>query len=247
MIRMQEIERQVSCPYCKTPTRITRCELIDKRGYCASCDARFDLVQELFLADAPYRATSMVASSLPALAPTGKMAIARDDDDHEVITVSSARQFPYRESVFGAAWFTMLALVCAHAGTGFDATLIVIALFQATVVAMTARGVLRAVRGRDRLTFGQAALRLEQRGALWTRTSCVPYEDIVAVRVEPQPPSAFTRNLSPESLHHRVLLERAGADPLCVADSFGHYFDSAAWLAAQIDRAARSARRPQQP
>lgn len=28
-------------------------ELIDKRGFCASCDARFDLVPEMFMADGP--------------------------------------------------------------------------------------------------------------------------------------------------------------------------------------------------
>ena len=91
---MCEVERRVSCPYCKTPTRVTEGELIDKRGFCAWCDARFDLVPEMFVADGPHRTVAMVASSLPALAPTARIAVARDAEDREVITRENVVGYP---------------------------------------------------------------------------------------------------------------------------------------------------------
>src|ERR1041385_8280513 len=112
---MREMERRVSCPFCKATTRVTEGELIDKRGFCASCDARFDLVPEIFMADGPHRTVAMVASSLPALAPTSKMSIARDTDDHEVITVSSARPFPIQLGLFTVFWLGFLVFWYANA------------------------------------------------------------------------------------------------------------------------------------
>jgi hypothetical protein len=243
--RMHEMERQVSCPFCKTPTRVTEGELIDKRGFCAWCDARFDLVPEMFVADGPHRTAAMIASSLPALAPTSKMAIARDTDDHEVITVSSARPFPLRLGLFTVFWVGFLVFWYANAIARPDLVSLVFPLLHVAIGVGMARKVLLEVRGRERLRFGDDALTLVRRGALLIRTRSVRYDDIVAVRVEAQPRPIWERNSfwSSRPSDQRVLLLRAGADPVYVADGLGHSVDAAAWLAAWIERTARSARR----
>ena len=243
--RMGEIERQVSCPFCKSPTHLTEGELIDKRGFCAFCDARFDLVPEMFVADGPHRTVAMVASSLPALAPTGKITVARDADDLEVITVSSARPFPLMNALFGVFWFAALAVWYANAIAQPSFSLLVFPLIHVAAGVGLARKFLKDVRGRERLTFGDHALTLEQRGALMTSTTRLPYNDIVAVRVELQPKSMWERNsLSSSSTppDQRVLLLRAGADPTYVANGLGHQADAAAWLAARIESTSRTIR-----
>ena len=246
---MHDLGRQVSCPFCKTPTRVTEAELIDKRGFCAFCDARFDLVPEMFVSDGPHRTTAIVASSLPALAPTDKMAVARDADDHEVIMVSSARPFPWWEGLFTVVWFGFLAFWYSRAITSASLEMILFPLIHVTVGVMMARKALRDVRGRERLTFGDDALTIERRGALLTRTTSVSYDGIVAARVEPQPRSPWERNslLSSSSPGQRVLLARAGAEPIYVANALGHHLDAAAWLAARIEHSARTARQIERP
>jgi hypothetical protein len=95
------------------------------------------------------------------------------------------------------------------------------------------------------LRFGDEALTIERRGALWTQTHRVSYDDIRAVRVEEQPRSLWERRLSlfsSDAADHRVLLLRAGADPMYVASGLGHRVDAVGWLAARIEGNARSAR-----
>jgi hypothetical protein len=242
---MREIERLVSCPFCKAPTRVTGGELIDKRGFCASCNARFDLVPEMFIADGPHRSVTMVASSLPALAPTGKMSVTREAGEREVITVSSARPAPVMLGLFLVFWFGVLAVWYAQAIASPSLVLLGFPLLHVAAGLAIARKVLRDVRGREQLSFGDDALIIEQRGALLTRTRRVRYDDIVAVRIEAQPRSMWERNsfmFSSGSPEHRVLLLRSGVDPEYVASGLGHHADAAAWLAARIEATARDGR-----
>lgn len=241
----QEMERRVSCPVCKTPTRVTEGELIDKRGFCAFCDARFDLVPEMFVAEGPHRTLAVVAASLAAVAPTSKMVVARDPDDHEVITVSSARPFPFHMALFTMFWFGFLALWYATALANPRLEVLLFPLIHVAAGVSIARKVLRDVRGRERLRFGDEALTIERRGALWTRTHRVSYDDIRAARVEEQARSTWERRsslFSSGAPDQRVLLLRAGADPMYVASGLGHRADAAGWLAARIEGNARSAR-----
>jgi hypothetical protein len=48
----------------------------------------------MFVADGPHRTVAMVASSLPALAPTARIAVARDAEDREVITRENVVGYP---------------------------------------------------------------------------------------------------------------------------------------------------------
>lgn len=242
---MREMERQVSCPFCRTATRVTERELIDKSAFCASCHTRFDLVPEMIVADGPYRTVAMVSASLPALPPTSKIAIVRGADDHEAITVSSARPFPIQTGLFTIFWLGFLVFWYANVLARGSLVMLAFPLVHVAVGVGMARKVLHDVRGRERLRFGDDALTIEGRGALRTRTRSVRYDDVVAVRVEEQPRSMWERNSFWQSRpsDQRVLLLRAGAGPVYVASGLGHNADAAAWLTARISRAVWSARR----
>src|SRR5262249_19619172 len=51
------MERMATCPRCGNPVRLTKDELIQKRGTCLICDETFDVgIADLRQGDAPYRA-----------------------------------------------------------------------------------------------------------------------------------------------------------------------------------------------
>ena len=214
-----------------------------KRAFCAACNAHFDLVSEVFAADGPHRSVAIVTSALPAVAPTGKISVARSADNREVITVSSARPFPYLMGSFTIFWFAALAAFYVQAVNTPSVLSLVFPMFHVVAGLLVARKVIKDVRGQDRLMLGDDALTIEQRGALGTQTWTVPYASLIAVRAEPESPPFWQQNASwfssriPEQ---RVLLLRSGADPIYVASGLGHQVDAAAWLAARIEHTVRS-------
>jgi hypothetical protein len=57
------IERVATCRRCRRPVRLLEDELVDQRGLCAVCDARFDLMPESFLGEGPLRALAIVGAA----------------------------------------------------------------------------------------------------------------------------------------------------------------------------------------
>src|SRR5262249_54188605 len=53
------IERTAACPQCGRMVHLTEPELVTKRGFCAVCDARFELVPDLFVGDGPMRSLTV--------------------------------------------------------------------------------------------------------------------------------------------------------------------------------------------
>src|SRR5262249_2368582 len=68
------VERRTNCPRCFASIRLTRDELANKRGFCALCDARFDLLPEMLVGDGPLRSLTMIQAADLAQPPTSRMA-----------------------------------------------------------------------------------------------------------------------------------------------------------------------------
>jgi hypothetical protein len=180
------------------------------------------------------------------------MAVTRDADGRETITVASARPLPVINALFVVVWFTMMAMFYRRTLTDprvFIAVEYVVLLLPLAHIAIgigAARRVIRDVRGRDRITFGDDAMTIEQRGALRTQILRLRYDEVAAACVEPQPITWWTRKFDEprgKPVGHRVVLSRAGADPVRIADHLGHDAAGASWLAERIERTARAAPR----
>src|SRR3990172_6472024 len=66
------IERQGTCPGCGKPVRLTEDELVQKRGYCAICDTRFD-IQPGMLEGGPFRGGDALALARDTRPPSGRV------------------------------------------------------------------------------------------------------------------------------------------------------------------------------
>src|SRR5262245_53443420 len=50
------MDRMATCPHCRNPVRLTKAELIEKRGTCLLCDQTFDVTaSDLAPIETPYR------------------------------------------------------------------------------------------------------------------------------------------------------------------------------------------------
>lgn len=71
------VERWVDCPRCGHRVRLTVDELASKRGFCATCDARFELGTESQLGDGPGRELVHVPTALAIAPPPGDRLVVR--------------------------------------------------------------------------------------------------------------------------------------------------------------------------
>src|SRR5215470_13510906 len=123
------MERLVKCPSCTREIRVTEEELLDKRGFCARCDARFDLLPEMFLGDGPNRSLEVVGAKLPDIPPSGKISVERAADGTETITIASAKPFPAYNLLFSIFWLGILVFFCSKALRSGNAMAILFPLF----------------------------------------------------------------------------------------------------------------------
>jgi hypothetical protein len=66
------IERRIQCPSCAREIRLTEAELADKRGFCALCDARFDILPDMLVGSGPMRALAVPRVVLNLNEPPGQ-------------------------------------------------------------------------------------------------------------------------------------------------------------------------------
>lgn len=235
---MNAIERRVACPSCTREIRVTETELLDKRGFCPACDARFDLLPEMFIGDGPMRSIEVVKSALPDVPPSGKIFMQGSN-----LVVATAKPFPAHTLAFSVFWYGFLAFwmtMAARSSLMFAAFGLIFVFFGLIPL----RGALREIRGRATLELGPTMLAVEQRGALLTWRDDVAWEDIVAARCEEAPVPTMNRqkNTAPE-MGQRLAIIRRGAEPIYVAEGLGHTRDALHWVAAKIEQTARVARR----
>jgi hypothetical protein len=141
--------RWAACPRCERPVRLTEGELEAKRGFCANCDAEFELVRGAALdLGGPFRAGESLA-----LVPTQSTRPPRTlmrVDERGVVTLA-----PEKPSLRELGIPALMAAIAVVGGLWVPA-LFTVAIF----VALAASSVVRAFR-RDRCAVHD--------GFLWTR------------------------------------------------------------------------------
>src|SRR5215813_8370638 len=87
------IERTAKCPQCGRPVRLTEDELVAKRGFCAVCDARFDVLPDLLVGDGPMR--SLMVPQVAALSKPPTSKLQEVEGRFMVGRIGAARVFPF--------------------------------------------------------------------------------------------------------------------------------------------------------
>src|SRR5262245_35675916 len=119
------IERTAKCPQCGRPVRLTEEELMSKRGFCAVCDARFDLLPELFIGEGPMR--SLVVPQVAEIAKPTTSRIVEEAGCFILRPTGAPRILLFGMSLLAAFALTMVAFVVSSppeiaglaAATGF--------------------------------------------------------------------------------------------------------------------------------
>lgn len=90
---MTGVARIARCPHCGGEIRLTAEELADKRGFCAMCDARFDVRPEL-LDPLPYRRLARVELALTPEPPPSPTVKVRDEGGDTTIVLRHRARWP---------------------------------------------------------------------------------------------------------------------------------------------------------
>lgn len=238
---MNALERRVACPSCTRELRLTEPELLDKRGFCPACDARFDLLPEMFVGDGPMRSMQVTTAALPDVPPSGKIRLEGERGDR--IVIATAKRFPAWSIMFSIFWYGFLAFWITMASRG-NSVMPLFGLFFVIAGVIPLRLALLEIRGRATIDLGPGGLDVQRRGAFLTSREHIGYEDVVSVRAEeaPLPMMKQNRNAVPQ-LGQRLAIIRRGAEPIYLAEGLGHTRDGLHWVAARLEQASRAGRR----
>src|SRR5512138_1471119 len=79
------MEREVHCPQCGQPIRMTEQKLAIKRFFCGACQARFDILPELVVGEGPMRHLTVAEVQLsPAPSPSKRMEVTETESEVSV-------------------------------------------------------------------------------------------------------------------------------------------------------------------
>ena len=211
------MERWSSCPQCERPVKLTDAELEAKRGFCARCDAEFEIKQAA-LRDAP---SPFRSSDRPELVPTQPRPPSIHLQDESRGTTSRLVIRPTSQG-----WGVALAQL----GIFAVVSLIFLWMFGPIVTGVIAGLlVLRSV-----LVRALAREEFEIRdGALWYRSI-----NVFPVKWDRIPLGALRRcELErPVQGNPHLRIDREGAPPLRVAESLRHDEAAMAWAKRWLDQ-----------
>jgi hypothetical protein len=234
------VERRAECPSCGRPVRLTEPELIEKRGFCAVCDTRFDVLPDMLLGDGPMRSLAVTRVSPSALRegpPSTRIQVHGEGGQREV-TWHPSRAVAVPMAVFVAVWMGFSSFIFGRF-PGFGPFVFVPAIFAVVGVVIGAR----AVYG----MFGAEKVRIENGRLIWTRgvgpivqTREARLADITDVRLVERERGAQNGGRRFDTVLHVGLL---GAPPIEMAGWAGFDRHEVDWLREHIAAAVREARR----
>jgi hypothetical protein len=102
------LERRVKCPQCRREIRLGEAELADKRGFCAFCDARFELLPDHFLGNGPLREVPLARAQLTVGPPPS---VRLRDESPTVLLLRPMRALAVNLVAGVAIWLGALALI----------------------------------------------------------------------------------------------------------------------------------------
>jgi hypothetical protein len=183
-------ERRVECPQCRRETRLSEAELAAKRGFCALCDARFDLLGDMVLGGGPMREQLVprVALALAPL-PSDRVSVESLAPDAAIVLRPRRTSRDLLLFLFWAvgmvSWALSILADGAMPGLSFALCNLV------TGVSLLHQVIWRRTY-RERLTVHPGELRIERWDRLWRRgTERVALGGVVELKVCPAPETAL--------------------------------------------------------
>jgi hypothetical protein len=169
------MERMATCPRCGNPVRLTKDELIQKRGTCLICDEAFDVtLSDLREGDAPYRAPpAAIVARRSALVLPG----VREDVDQRRIELRTQRTNSVVAVSF-IGWLPLLVVAIAASRGHFHGAMLLPFIF-----ALGMLGGYRLLGGRDTLQIADGQLSVTRRFFGWGQTRAFPLANVRDVYV----------------------------------------------------------------
>ena len=235
------MERRAECPSCGRQVRLTEAELIEKRGFCAVCDTRFDILPDMLVGDGPMRAlavTRVVPSALREGPPTPRIHVSGEGGRRE-ISWHPSRAAAVPAAVFVAVWIGLSSFIFGKMPGLPGPFMLVPVLF---VIAGGWIG-LRTLFG----LFGVEKVTIENGRIEWTRgvgpfvqTRAARLADVSDVRlIERDRGGQSSRRVVDTTLHVALL----GAPPIELCSWVGFERHEVEWLKEHLGAAIREARR----
>lgn len=246
------IERTATCPECGRAVRLTEQELLVKRGFCAVCDARFDILPELLLGEGPLRTLEVVQVSDSAQPPTRYMRVLPTKGDETHIRIRPRPRV--RSFILGAGfsvWFASIFPAFWHVfGRIWGHGPLFLLLFVGMVGGMGALGgkALFHLAGVEEVTIEGRHLRRRRSLFGLGFTQSVPLEEVERFVVKDAVQSPFDRTNTLRHSYPRldqpkmVQLIRRGEEPLRIGADLGHSEEAMNWLCRRLERGLRLAR-----
>jgi hypothetical protein len=92
MVMAMAVDRRARCPSCARLIRVTEDELVEKRGFCAVCDARFDITPERLEGATPHRENALVpVRPVPPSLPSGRLVVTREANGEAQLVVRGSK------------------------------------------------------------------------------------------------------------------------------------------------------------
>ena len=198
-----------------------------KRGFCAVCDARFDLLPELFIGEGPMRSLMVPQVAELLKPPSSKIREVRPND---FLLQPAARQ---------AAPFLLISLVLAVIAFGIamgHAPLFVPIVFVAAAMSF-AIAMTWNFGSSEQITITRDEFVVSRGVGKLRRTIRRPLNCIEGCIVSNQ----LARNTQVMSYVVKVLIP--GEDSLVIGQNLGHSEEAMAWLARRFEKALREARK----
>jgi hypothetical protein len=239
------VERTVKCPSCTRETRLTEDELTTKRGFCAACDARFELTPEMFVG-APFRAIEVIGAK--QVAPPTHLITVQETPEATTFRVRPEVGF---QSVFMMIWSVLaigMGIMVIGTAHFFNPVAVIFPLVGLTLGCFA----LYRVAGEERIAIAGGKLRRERRllgrtlpslGQMVESTQEVALDEIQSFRIA-------RSNFGKGQTNAHIKVGTTGR-PLKIGTFLGHDEEALEWLIRSFERSLRerriAARRAAQP
>lgn len=199
-----------------------------KRGFCAVCDARFDLLPELFIGEGPMRSLMVPQAAELSKPPTSKMR--EIETGHFLVKQAGANSMTVAFALTSVMFtFGGILMLLGRGPRFFGVTMLTMAGLIGVICAWFA-----ASSEEVRVEAGRIIVR---RGiGRFVRTTQRPLADIERFSVS----SLATSNNQVFRVVKGII---PGEDPLVIGAGLGHSEEAMTWLARRLEKALREVRK----
>jgi hypothetical protein len=223
---------------------MTERELLDKRGFCPVCDARFELGPGLLLGDGPLRAIDMVAAQAVE-APSQRVSQREQAGE---LTVSIAPPGPSLETgrllICAVAWWAFLLFwytAVLHSSGPLQLLFLIFPIGHVAAGVAMLWQLLWDLFGREELSVAPAGLSRRRALLGLGRERQVPLAEVDRLELA-EPGERIDSGRQRKTKRPQLLVHRRGSEPLVIADH-GLSTETLRWVQQRLGRALEAERR----